>query len=532
VLDGDVVDEILRGNAEMASKLKDRASTCDVYISSQGYKEVVTDQQDLQLQAATQLILQGLGIRIAPVGGTRETRVEDYFRNLTVRKGPLPKEPGARRLVGAGDPEMQEQDVLTAVQAKSINAEIWSADKYYRNNWRSAEKTFGVRVAPESYQTPLRHGAPHDYQSGLQALGINAQITAAGIVTRGGPGKPPTGGGGTPPTGGVPPPPPPGPEGAPRAGSGAEGRSASARRGAPAAQGTDRATTEAGTGKTARMTEDRLEGAPRPPRVPPRPPSGGSLKGIELAGAAFAVFVAVAQAMTEIGNWMQEHDAEVAVRDEARRIGAFLDAYPDQGALVVLEWTEQLGGPMLAPGNPARTFRGVTSFNGRTEQEALATAANALKWQFPSGAPDLVRTFHTKIWIAPTKPTSGKRRPDPNERPATTKALVREVSVDLKIGNYVGAFHELNGSSMKQMLQALNELKRTAQLDALTANFDKAQGVNRPRVWVALRATFFRGSTDSYRMFMADDALIQDLQSVEAEGQAAVRRVLLQNRDD
>ena len=117
VLDGNVVDQINRGNVDAANALKKMGGSGDsVYISQQAYNELVTQPAIPRTAAANKEFLKDAKIQIAPAG-TLAARGGLYADNQTNTGSVL-----------------SEADALVAAQAKAINAEIWSFDRAYRNN--------------------------------------------------------------------------------------------------------------------------------------------------------------------------------------------------------------------------------------------------------------------------------------------------------------------------------------------------------------------------------------------------------------
>jgi hypothetical protein len=89
---------------------------------------------------------------------------------------------------------MSVEDVLTAAQAKAINAEVFSLDRVYRNNGNAIQQTMQLRIAPETTSIPLVEGTA-DYRVGRQLMGLpkievglNGNIirNAANAATHGG----------------------------------------------------------------------------------------------------------------------------------------------------------------------------------------------------------------------------------------------------------------------------------------------------------------------------------------------------------
>jgi predicted nucleic acid-binding protein len=448
VLDANVIEQINRGNDAAATRLRELVATADVYISQRAHVESVVDPKIPRTEVAKRLVLDELGIGVAPPGSLAERTVV-YERNITVaRSGYGPLEP---------------KDVLTAAQARAINAEVWSFDKSYRKNFVSIERNIGVRVAPESHGIPLARGA-EDYRVGRRLLGLApVDISLSGVVTRPGGGRPPGGGG-------------------PPSGTGA---------GLPSG------------------------GTP--------PPGGGAAGGALLQ----ALFVAVGYILTTIGDEIQRRDADKAFSAYAPSIASFLESNPEVGALIVFQFTQQVSNPSGEASyiQPGLQFRSVEAYYGRSEREA--EAAWNRTWTVDPERTRHVATRHSKQWIAPRRAALPGGSPKPEPHPATTVALMREIRVDLKPPpNYRRVFHHLNGSSMLQMLDALAQLRGTSQLVELSANFEEAQGVDRARIRVAIRAAQLRGVSQALAIFLMDDQNRLDLSGLEPEGRRAIEQAL------
>ncbi|MDA0140130.1 hypothetical protein OJ962_21685, partial [Solirubrobacter sp. CPCC 204708] len=198
MLDGNVLDQINRGNAAAASTLRGlQQAGHRLYVTHQAMREITDDIEDPQMRAAYRAMLADLQLTVAPAGSssTMADRVRDYAANLRSNA-------------------LSDDDLLVATQARASNAELWSLDRAYRRNAGSVTATIrGLRLAPECTSVPLVNST-WDYAQGRRLLNLPPiTIDAAGGVTR--PPTPPTGSGGAPPpttpppVGGSPPPPPP-----------------------------------------------------------------------------------------------------------------------------------------------------------------------------------------------------------------------------------------------------------------------------------------------------------------------------------
>ncbi|MDT5127694.1 MAG: protein-arginine deiminase [Mycobacterium sp.] len=198
VLDGTVIDQFWRGNAEYARTFQELARTADLYIAQRAYDEAVTNRIP-QMATATRLVLDHFSIRIAP--NNDPAAGQDVLkRNAAQSRPPMRK---------IGDAYVGAQ-----TRAFAPEAEVWSSDASFRNNYKGVEAV-GVRVAPESYKAPHISGpnAPKsDYRGGFRLLGMpDVEIDQNGkVVTPGGGGTGGSttsgGGGGGGASGGKPPP--------------------------------------------------------------------------------------------------------------------------------------------------------------------------------------------------------------------------------------------------------------------------------------------------------------------------------------
>jgi predicted nucleic acid-binding protein len=201
LIDANVLEQINRGNQGAATTLRTLIRNADVYISQQAFNESVQNPAIPRTATANRLMLDDLGIRVAP-RGSLASRAYVYEHNVL---------PG-------GGTVASPADAATAAQARAINAEVWSFDRTYRLNYGSVQTRLGVQVAPESYSVPLANGV-QDYRVGRQLLGLPAvEISLTGTVTRP---VPPGGGGGPSGAGPGPAPRPPAGGGAPPAPSAA-----------------------------------------------------------------------------------------------------------------------------------------------------------------------------------------------------------------------------------------------------------------------------------------------------------------------
>jgi hypothetical protein len=167
IIDANVLDQINRGNASAANSLLNLAARREVFISQQAYNEAVLNPLMPLTATANRLILEELGIPVAPAG-EMEARVDVHTQNATTSR--------------PGHGVLSEQDAPTAAQGAAIGAEVWSYDGPYHDNTPQVEG-LGVQVAPESFFTEAVE--PADYRVGRVLLGLpEVQISILGAVTR------------------------------------------------------------------------------------------------------------------------------------------------------------------------------------------------------------------------------------------------------------------------------------------------------------------------------------------------------------
>ncbi|MDT5194595.1 MAG: protein-arginine deiminase, partial [Mycobacterium sp.] len=186
VIDGNVIDQMWRGNADVAARFQELARTADLYIARQAYDEAITNRGIPRLATATQLILNQFNVRIAP---NNDPSAGQNVLNLNRTNPPL-----------------GPADAVVASQGRAVgpNAEVWSPDRGFRNNYQGVQNRLGVRVAPESYTLRLAAGpgaGQQDYRVAFRLLGMPAvEIDLNGTVIKpdgGGTGGSTTSGGGS-----------------------------------------------------------------------------------------------------------------------------------------------------------------------------------------------------------------------------------------------------------------------------------------------------------------------------------------------
>jgi len=186
LIDADVIGHINRGNPKAAASLRALIeSGARVYISQQAYNELTgqpgklsgTVGPDLPRTAtANKKLLGDLGIKVAPAGKLGD-RSFVYERN-------------------SGKQTLSETDMMTVAQARSIDAELWSFDKAFRKDPRSAGKAFDLKIAPECQRAYADPAQREDYRTARALMHLApVEITVGGRVVVPRPSRPPTGSG-------------------------------------------------------------------------------------------------------------------------------------------------------------------------------------------------------------------------------------------------------------------------------------------------------------------------------------------------
>jgi hypothetical protein len=214
--DYSVFNQINRGNEAIAAAMNNlRNSGAEIRISSWTYREMVLQPTFPQTVTANLRLIQDLNIPVdAEVPFVQ--RVDYALPNQ--RKN--------------GQPIIAPEDAQVVVGAKAGGGEVWFAEKAARNDPNNIEKTFGIKVAPES-TLPLAAVSPkEDYKIGRKLLNLQEiEISDSGVVTEPTPRNGGGGGRGAPPVGTPPPPPPP------PAGGGAPPNQGNAQRQLPPVEG-------------------------------------------------------------------------------------------------------------------------------------------------------------------------------------------------------------------------------------------------------------------------------------------------------
>jgi len=168
-IDANVIDQINRGNTAAANALKKMlADGVEVRITQQAYNEMVVNPEIPRTATANRLVLEELGIKVGPPT-SQSVRVDVYEKNITTMK--------------SGDPVVAEGDIEVIAETKAANGEVWTFDKVVRSNPANVQKTFGVKVAPETTSIPPVAGGSKNYNVGRQLMGLRpVEISLTGEV--------------------------------------------------------------------------------------------------------------------------------------------------------------------------------------------------------------------------------------------------------------------------------------------------------------------------------------------------------------
>ena len=322
VIDGNILDEIHRGNKKIADKLRDFAANHDVWIAHQAYQEKVVNRRVKSLATADDLILKELNIRVTPAP-PQETIDAVAARNT------YPVKAGTKTV-------LSKSDVRVAASAVHLKGEVWSVDGVFADNTNSVRNTVGVPVAPESQTIRgLGHPKPkQDYQVGLRLItGDEFVIAPDGKVTsRTKPGGGTTGGGTT---------------------------------GGGGGTGTGGTTTTTNTKSNTKPTTTPPDTTGTKP--PPRPPVDERERSRRATRAKFLAGEAI-QALNRLFNWVidtqNRYAIEAAYEAEVANWERAMHRDPTQGLLIPLRFVA------TQPGVAGR-FKGLGApVPGRNEAEA------------------------------------------------------------------------------------------------------------------------------------------------------------------
>jgi predicted nucleic acid-binding protein len=347
LLDGNVIDEINRGNSQAANALLNMVRNGDrLYISQQAYQEIIVNALPRQA-TANRIVLERLNITLAPPG-PMATRVDLYSQNQT-RTGTILSQP----------------DSLVAAQARAIGAELWSFDRAFRGQ-AGTTTTLQVQIAPESRLSLASTGTPPpaaDYRVGHRLLGLPpTEITVSGrIITRGPSGSPP------------------GTSGAPPANVNSvpnTGGSTNSGRG--------------GTTASVGVADNRL------PQV-----GGPSARGTAIVGGIQLAFQGVNFVLNAINDEIQARRVREALAQIEPSINRQRLSNPSQGVLLVFYFT-QVSAPPESLIVPGAVFSHIESSLGASRDEARDNLARQPAIRRGTGPNE--RSFTQETWIPPVQP--------------------------------------------------------------------------------------------------------------------------------
>lgn len=167
VLDGNVFDQISRGNVEAANALLELTrGKNEVYISWQAFQEWAVMARNPQANMVKR-VLERLGIKIAPPAPASvlaELRLKNVYGKGT----------NTRTILTEGT------DLNVAADAKALDAEVFSLDGPFPKN-AAVEKTLGVKVAKESKSVTFVRGTKPNQSRALRLLGIKEDAVAGAL---------------------------------------------------------------------------------------------------------------------------------------------------------------------------------------------------------------------------------------------------------------------------------------------------------------------------------------------------------------
>lgn len=188
-LDGNVIDQINRGNAPAAQRLRTLLTMADVRISDYVYDELVTEQIAhgwAEVGTANRLFIEDLHIKVespTTMAQRSEVGIGNWNANEKARQGPI-----------------QHKDIPVLAAMREPGAELWTFDGFAKNP-KDIEKRFGKKIAPESLQidaikTPQKQDPQDEYPTGRQLMNLDPVVIdqtgkilrrgRQGSVTRGG----------------------------------------------------------------------------------------------------------------------------------------------------------------------------------------------------------------------------------------------------------------------------------------------------------------------------------------------------------
>ncbi len=174
VIDGNILEQINRGNEKVAEQLKTFLKTEKVVISNWAYKEVVSQRYNTLHGKANEQLVKELGIEIsAPASPDTFAKLQEANKTKNA-KGVW----NNRYVLSA------EKDARVAADALQAGGEVWSADDAFRKNGPAVTKHLGVGVAPESkVLVTVGNKANKDVRVGRRLMGLPEDLSISGEMT-------------------------------------------------------------------------------------------------------------------------------------------------------------------------------------------------------------------------------------------------------------------------------------------------------------------------------------------------------------
>jgi hypothetical protein len=154
VIDHNVIDQILRGNAEAATALRTLRQNHKVYVTPRVYKELVQSPAIPRTAVIQKLIIEELCLE-------RTGEIPDSVYNEVLKANTLP----------SGAKIASEEEAAIIAEARWLGAEVWSFDRVFRRNSVSVLKWLKVKTARESRDIPMVTGQ-QDYRVARRLLGL------------------------------------------------------------------------------------------------------------------------------------------------------------------------------------------------------------------------------------------------------------------------------------------------------------------------------------------------------------------------
>jgi hypothetical protein len=174
VIDGNILEQINRGNKQVAEQLKSFLKTEKVYISHWAYQEVVSNRYNTLHGKGNEQLIKELKIDVtAPAAPETFAKLQEANKTKNA-KGVW----NGRYVLSA------EKDARVAADALQAGGEVWSADDAFRKNGPAVTKHLGVGVAPESkVLSTVGNKANKDVRIGRKLMGLPEDLSISGEMT-------------------------------------------------------------------------------------------------------------------------------------------------------------------------------------------------------------------------------------------------------------------------------------------------------------------------------------------------------------